>query len=196
MSNNRAEETSSETTRWHHRPAHLFLPNVSYIITASTLHKHLLFRNDARLAYLQDCIFTFADQHGWCLEAWSVFGNHYHLIAVSPDLDNPDKAKNSLKRFIQQLHSETARGLNRMDATPGRQVWFQYRDTCLTFEKSYLARLNYVHNNPVKHGLVLSADQYPYCSARWFKANADPSFCAKVASFGWQRVMIDDDFTL
>ena len=35
--------------------------------------------------------------------------------------------------------------------------------------KSYLARLNYVHQNPVKHGLVRVANQYRWCSAAWLE---------------------------
>jgi putative transposase len=81
-----------------------------------------------------------------------------------------------------------------MDGTPGRKVWFQYRDTCLSYETSYFARLNYVHNNPVKHGLVAVAHQYPYCSAAWFEANTEPSYRAKVESFGWERVNVPDEF--
>ena len=71
---------------------------------------------------------------------------------------------------------------------------FQYWDTCLTYEKSYYARLNYVHNNPVKHGLAPVADQYPFCSAAWFRAQADPRFRKKVESFRHDRVKIVDDF--
>ena len=40
--------------------------------------------------------------------------------------------------------------LNRIDDTPGRRVMYKFWDTRLTFEKSWLARLNYVHQNAVK----------------------------------------------
>jgi putative transposase len=36
---------------------------------------------------------------------------------------------------------------------------YEFWDTRLTFEKSWFARLNYVHQNPVKHGLVPVANQ-------------------------------------
>ena len=96
--------------------------------------------------------------------------------------------------MIQRFHSQSARQLNDLDNTSSRNVWFQYWDTCLTYEKSYYARLNYVNNNPVKHGLVKNADQYPFCSATWFKAQADPGFRKKVESFKYDRVKIIDDF--
>src|SRR4029077_4105175 len=78
--------------------------------------------------------------------------------------------------FLRHLHRELAIRLNRMDSTPGRRVMYEFWDTRLTFEKSWLVRLNYVHQNAVKHRLVAVANQYPWCSAPWFETNARPSF--------------------
>jgi putative transposase len=76
----------------------------------------------------------------------------------------------------------------------GRRVWFQYRDTPLTFEKSYYARLNYTHNNAVKHGLVQEATQYPYCSAAWFEQAAPRALYKKIESFKWDAVKVEDEY--
>ena len=119
---------------------------------------------------------------------WALFSNHTRFITRSPE----DGA--SLKRLIQRLHSQSARLVNQIDGTPGRRIWFQYWDTCLAYERSYYARLNYVQNNPVKHGLVPIAEQYPFCSAKWFKENADLDLYEKVVSFPYDRVNVQDDF--
>ena len=173
---------------WHHRPAHLFLPNRFYIVTAGTLHKENFFRSTDRLQLLQDLLHETAPLHGWELQSWAIFSNHYHFIAQAPELAG------TLKPMLQRLHSVTARKVNQMDGVTGRQVWFQYWDTCLTYEKSYLARLHYVNHNPVHHGLVPVASQYPFCSAAWFETQAEPTFRRKVESFGIERVNMVDDF--
>ena len=173
---------------WHHRPLHIFEPSTMYIVTASTLHKQHLFKGNDRLRILHDALLEVLTAYAWLPQAWTVFSNHYHFVAKSPE-----DAK-TLKPMIQRLHSQTAREINRMDGVSGRQVWFQYWDTCLTFEKSYLARLNYVHNNPVKHGLVKVAEDYPFCSAAWFKIQAESGFRKKVESFKYDRVKVIDDF--
>ena len=67
----------------------------------------------------------------------------------------------SLPRMLGLLHEKTAKWINELDKTPGRQVWHNFRETRLTYEKSYLARLNYTHQNAVKHKLVAVANQYP-----------------------------------
>ena len=174
--------------RWHHRPPHLFVPNTLYMVTASTLHKQHFFKGSERLRLLHDELLEVTSSFEWMLQAWAVFSNHYHFIAQSPA-----DAK-TLKPMIQRLHSQTAREANRLDGVTDRQVWFQYWDTCLTFEKSYYARLNYVHNNPVKHQLVTVAEQYPFCSAAGFKNEAEPSFRKKVESFRYDRINVPDDF--
>jgi len=158
------------------------------MVTAGTLQKEHFFRTPDQLRLLHDALLDLAGHYHWQLEAWAVFSNHYHWIGVSP----ADAV--SLRKFISHLHTQTARALNTLDATPGRTVWFQFWDTCLTFEKSYLARLNYVHHNAVHHGLVPVADQYAFCSARWFALNADPTFRKKVLSFRHDHLNVPDDF--
>jgi putative transposase len=57
-----------------------------------------------------------------------------------------------LDTYLSHLHANTARDLNKSDQTEGRQVWYNFWETRLTYERSYLARLNYVHKNAVKQG--------------------------------------------
>jgi putative transposase len=125
------------------------------MVTAGTYRKEDLFRTPERLTILQDHLLSLAPAYGWQLQAWAVFSNHYHFVALSPG------DANSLRSLVRHLHSITARQVNSLDHTPGRKVWFEYWDTHLTYERSYLARLNYVHQNPVRHGLVTTAADYP-----------------------------------
>jgi putative transposase len=173
---------------WHHAPEHWFVAGANYMVTAGTLHKTHYFNNAARLARLQELLVDAYTQHGWELHAWAVFCNHYHCVARAPD------NAVTLAALTQQLHSATARAINREDNTPGRKVWHEYWDTCLTYERSYYARLNYVMQNAVKHGLVPLAEHYPYCSAAWFALRTPAALQKKIASFGCDRVNVNDDY--
>ena len=179
-------EQEAKISTWHHSPFHLFVPNTFYMVTASTLYKQRLFNTPQKLRLLQDTLLAVLQTCGWRLQAWAVFSNHYHFIACSAEAGAP------LEHLIQRLHSQTARAINALDHTPGRRVWFQYWDTCLTYEKSYLARLNYVNNNPVHHRLVEAADQYPFCSAAWFKINAPAELQIALAAIPYDRVNVPD----
>ena len=97
--------------------------------------------------------------------------------------------------MLGKLHGKTANWVNRLDQSPGRKVWHNYRETRLTFEKSYLARLNYTHQNAVKHGLVPVAKQYPWCSAAWFERAATAAQVKTIYSFKTDRLDIPDAYT-
>jgi putative transposase len=179
------------TTPWPHAPTHQLSNRGTYFVTASTLHKHHHFRTAARLQVLHRGLLTVAEKFGWTFEAWAIFSNHYHFVAHSP-ATAPDAT--TLPDMLSTLHVKTAGWINKLDKTPGRQVWFNYRETRLTYEKSYLARLNYVHQNPVKHGLVPVANQYPYCSTRWFERTASPAIVKTIYRFNTDKLQIPDDF--
>ena len=173
---------------WPHAPIHRFDGAVLFMVTSSTLDKRHLFTDATRLEKLQNELFTLAAKYEWQLQAWALFANHYHFVARS------EGQADNLRKFLGHLHSNTARVLNRMDGCQGRQVWFQFWDTRLTFEKSYLARLRYTHQNPVKHGLVTDARDYPFCSASWFEQNATPAFQRILETFPIDRLNVPDDF--
>ncbi len=175
---------------WPHSPAHGLDAAGAYLVTAATYQKQPLFRSAKRLTFLCESLLQLAALHGWKLEAWAVFPNHYHFVAASP----PKSV--TLPRFIGHLHTVTAKEINRQDEAPGRKVWFQYWDSHLTYQRSYLARLNYVHSNAVRHGLVRQPAQYAWCSATWFESKAERSFYQTVLRFRSDRVQIVDDFTI
>jgi putative transposase len=160
----------------------------AFMVTAGTYLKVHHFRKPLLLNFLQATLFSEADRLGWHLQAWALFSNHYHFIAISPA-----EAKN-LKDLLRRLYSITAREANRVNSSSAQQVWHQYWDTHLTYERSYYARLNYVHQNPCRHGLVTIASDYPWCSAARFERTATPAFLKTVSSFKTDRISVRDDF--
>ncbi len=100
----------------------------------------------------------------------------------------------SLAKMLTELHSATARWVNRLDSEEGRKVWHNFRESKLTFQRSYLARLNYTHQNAVKHGLVPVAALYPWCSAGWFEKTASPAEISIIYGFKIDGVKVFDEF--
>jgi putative transposase len=176
---------------WPHAPTHQLGSSGVYFVTASTYLKRHHFRGAQRLRVLHRGLLKVAARFGWRLEAWVVLSSHYHFVAHSPA---SGQTAESLPGMLSELHKKTAAWVNRLDRTPGRQVWFNYRETKLTFQRSYLARLNYTHQNAVKHGLVLVANQYPWCSARWFERTASAAQVRSIYRFRTDQVTVPDDF--
>ena len=170
---------------WPHAPDNwLYTPGL-YFITGRMIDKQPLLSTPERLSLVQDTLFSVADEFRWELRAWAVLVNHYHAVARSPA--EPE----TLKPMMAKLHGCTARQLNAWDNTRGREVWFRFMSTPLTFEKSVLARLHYTHFNPQRHGVVTDAEKYPWCSAAWFAQTAAPAFVKTVSSM--KSDLIEDD---
>ena len=173
---------------WPHAPIHRIGSDGVYLVTAATLHKRLLFETPEKLTLLENEILTLAKCYCWQLEAWAVFGNHYHLIARG----EPDSKR--LDKYLKHIHGNSARELNIMDQSGGREVWYNFWETRLSYERSYLARLNYVHQNPVKHRLVPVANPYEWCSAAWFERTASPAAVKTIYSFKTDKLNIYDEY--
>jgi putative transposase len=178
-------------TVWPHAPVHLLSESGTYCVTAGTYRKQFFFNDTLRLDVLQRGLLSVCADFGWQLEAWCVFPNHYHFVAHSPE-----GGADSLSSMLKKLHGKLAIWVNRLDEAPGRQVWHNFWDTRLTYEKSYLARLNYVHANAVHHGLVLIANQYPWCSAAWFERTATPAQVKTIYGMKTDSVRVMDDFSV
>ena len=173
---------------WPHAPPHRISEYGTYIVTAGTCQKEHFFRGAERLDYLEAELLAKAEAAGWQLEAWAVFSNHYHFVSHL----GPKSRK--LSEWLAELHQQTSSHVNQLDGCLGRQVWHNYWDTALTFEKSYLARLNYVHQNALKHGLVRLATHYRWCSAAWFEGTATPAQVATIYSFKTDKIKVEDEF--
>lgn len=158
------------------------------MVTAAILHNQHLLIESRRKEFVLNTLLERAALLGWNLQAWAIMNNHYHFVAQAPE-----NAMN-LRKLIRQLHSITAIKINGWDNAPGRQVWFNYWDSCLTYEKSYLARLHYIHMNPVKHGLVDNAMNYPFCSYKWFIEQGTEALKDQVFAQSIDRVKVFDDF--
>jgi len=173
---------------WPHAPVHRLSEHGIYIVTAGTLHKQHRFDTPAKRDLLERMLLSLARKCVWQLEAWAVLANHYHFVARGA----PDSVP--LREFLRELHSRSAIELNRLDGVEGRTVWHNFWDTRLTYQYSYLVRLNYVHQNAVKHGLVPVANQYPWCSAAWFERTASPAQARTIYRFKIDQVNVEDDF--
>ncbi len=173
---------------WPHAPAHRLSQAGAYIVTGGAYLKEHHFASPERRTFLRDLLLETAEEFGWRMQAWAVMSNHYHFVSLSPE--DPS----SLKKMISKVHTLSAREINKEDGVKGRKVWHQYWDSYISLETSYYARLNYVHQNPVHHEVVRVADQYEWCSARWFVSNAEAAFRKTVFSFKTGKVKVMDDF--
>ncbi len=133
---------------WPHSPPHRLSEQGAYMVTCGTYQKSHYLNTHDKLDFFRTLFFTCLTESKWDLHAWAILSNHYHFIASSPS--DPG----TLKRMLSKLHTLSAREFNLQDHQPGRKIWYQFFDTHMSFQASYLSRLKYVHNNPAHHGIT------------------------------------------
>lgn len=139
-----------------HTPAHLFIDNAAYFITGATHQKRPLLRPETTKQFLRETITTCLHEKNWQLHHWVILDDHYHLMATSAKgLD--------MSKIFRKIHSLSARFIQAQGHCD-LPIWWNYWDYCPRDEKDYLIRLNYLLNNPIKHGYVNALPDYPYSS--------------------------------
>ena len=141
------------------------MPRLSRVVFAGVPH-HITQRGNRRddvfysdedrevyLAWLKDYAQTYdVDVLAYCLMT-----NHIHLVAV-PGSDD------ALEKSLRPLHMRYAQRINRRNGWKGH-LW-QGRFFSSPLDDTYLwAAIRYVERNPVRTGLVHSAESYRWSSA-------------------------------
>jgi putative transposase len=140
------------------RIARVAVPEVPYHITQRGNGCRIVFYNDAdRLTYLR-LLARAAEEHRMNIQAYCLMSNHIHLIAVP---HRPD----SLARALGCAHAGFARYRNLSDDSCGH-VW-QARYFSCPLDRAHLWRaIAYVERNPVRAGMVETAEEYRWSSAQ------------------------------
>lgn len=75
-----------------------------------------------------------------------------------------------------------------------KRIFYNYWDSCITYEKSYFARLNYIYFNPVKHGYVEEAGNYIWGSYT-FRLKEEFDYLDMIKEkYPCDKVVVKDDF--
>jgi REP element-mobilizing transposase RayT len=142
------------------------------------MHKHLIripvwLPDDKAVIYFVTCctatrqkVLANQSAHQAALEAWGqiadwqvgryvVMPDHVHFF-VSPLVRD-----GNLSRFVQAFRSFVTKRL-RLQGYPYPLWQREFFDRLLRADEIYAAKWEYVRSNPVRHGLVQHADDWPY----------------------------------
>lgn len=174
--------------KYQHAPAHLFLENYPYFITAGTYLKQHFFTSDQGKALLLEAIQQTLWKSSTDLMAWAILSNHYHLVM---GLKDPFL----LPEIIRKIHSESSVELNKTEKQTGRKIWQNYWDRCIRDEKDYYCKMNYVHFNPVKHGYTEEPSEYGFSSyGLYMKKLGREQLERIVMKYPWDQLDEKDDY--
>lgn len=100
----------------------------------------------------------YASRYAMEIWAYCLMSNHVHFIAVP-------RTKSALAKTFREANTRYAVYLNRRRASRGR-VWGERFHSSPLDERHLWVAVRYVEQNPVRAGIVETADQYAWSSAR------------------------------
>ena len=109
-------------------------------------------------AIIQDSL-LFGDQQRYRLLAWVIMPNHVHALIEQ-------KENWPLSKIVQSWKRHSSRQIHKLDSSTINPLWQRdYWDRFVRNEQHYYTTKHYIEANPVKAGLVTSAEQWPWSSA-------------------------------
>ncbi|HMT06691.1 MAG TPA: hypothetical protein PKA82_01720 [Pyrinomonadaceae bacterium] len=144
---------------WHGPPKFEHVGKTRFLITAACYeHKPWIGISSERMSLTAESLLSIADEFCSELYAWCILPNHYHLFVDSGDI-------RMFQSELGKFHGRSSFEWNKEDDQRGRKVWFRSFEKPIDSIRHFYVTLNYVHNNPVKHGLVEKWTDWPYSSA-------------------------------
>jgi putative transposase len=123
-------------------------------------------------------------KYEWRLHSYCLMVTHYHLVVTTP--------KPTIARGMQALNSVYARTFNQRHARLGHLVAARYSAALIESERHAFEVCRYVPLNPVRAGLCLKAEDWPWSSyAATIGLRATPAFLDPA----WILELFDDDLS-
>jgi putative transposase len=131
-----------------------------FFVTICTFSRQPILARNAVADILVDELRPARERHGWATGSYVIMPDHVHFSCA------PDPDFKSLSDFMREWKSWTSRRIRALQprpATAATTLWQrEFFDHILRSDESYARKWDYVRDNPVRAGLVHSAEDSPY----------------------------------
>jgi REP element-mobilizing transposase RayT len=159
--------------------------NVAHFITSTIVEWLPVFTTEACCDIIVRSLTYCREHKGLKIYAWVIMDNHFHAIVSGPDLPRTitDLKKFTAHEILKQLKIEGREWLlNQLSYfcaahkyASAHQVWQEgVHPQSIPSDEIMLQKLEYLHNNSVKRGLVASPEHWRYSSAHEWLPGAIP----------------------
>lgn len=148
----------------------------TYFFTVNTLRRMPILTQAPVRAALRDAISHTRASHPFAIDAWVLLPDHLHCIWTLPQGDADFSVRWSMiKRLVSQRCGAQYGAADLSTSRTGRKeagIWqrrfweHQIRD-----DNDFARHVDYIHWNPVKHGLVARAIEWPYSTFHRYLAD-------------------------
>lgn len=131
-----------------------------YFFTLVAHNRRLVLTGENTRAALRAAVQAVCEEHPFRVDAWVLLPDHLHCLWRLPEGDADYSLRwAKIKRFTRQHLGMSAR----------EKLWQpRYWEHCIRDENDFARHADYIHLNPVKHGLVRCAADWPYSTFHRF----------------------------
>jgi REP-associated tyrosine transposase len=147
------------------RLARVVVPECWHHITQRGNRKQTVFFDDTDRRMYLELLARHARMCSLCIVGYCLMGNHVHIVAIPARRD-------TLARSLGRAHVDYARWLNLRRGETGH-VWQNRFFSCPMDDFHQWEALRYVEQNPVRAGLVSTAEQWRWSSAEAHTSGVD-----------------------
>ena len=164
--------------RHHKRVKHYDLPGDARFLTFSCYQRLPLLSKDRTRIWLVQAISSSRVEYAFDLWAWVIMPEHVHLLLFpGPPFHKMDRILSAIKqpvgsKAIGYLKRKDPDFLQRLTVKNRGRTYHRFwqagpgRDHNLYEPATVHAAIEYIHQNPVRRGLVARAEDWPWSSAR------------------------------
>lgn len=146
-----------------------------FFFTVVTFNRNKIFIGEASINTLRKSFKMAMEKHPFIIDAIVVLPEHIHCIWTLPDGDNDYSTrwmliKSNFTRMCDKSLKTQVDG-SRI-AKKEQKVWQRrFWEHAIRDDNDFIRHVEYIHYNPVKHGLVISPADWPYSSFNRYVEN-------------------------
>lgn len=152
----------------------IILPEQTYFVTTNINNRFSIFVDtktkrpiEDRCQVLIQSLNYYREKFGFLFHGFVFMPDHIHLIlTVGP--------KGTIWEIMRDWKSRSAFEINRLMGQRGTLWQGDFWEHAIRNELDYTEKMNYIHLNPVRAGLVDDPIQWKYSSAAWYEGLGGP----------------------
>ncbi len=152
-----------------------YIPNSIVFITTVVERREPIFAASTNVALLRDILRSVKTLHPFSMLAYVFLPEHFHILIRPTGASNYSRIMQSFKtNFTKEYKS-------RLNISGSMKFWQKrFRDHVIRDDEDLRRHIDYIHYNPVKHGLVTRQENWAHSSfLAWKHRGAYPEM------WGW-----------
>jgi putative transposase len=145
-----------------------YTPGATYFFTVVTHNRRQLFSHPENVDLLRNAFRYVMRQHPFKIDAMVVLPEHLHCLWTLPEGDADFSTRWRLIKtwFSRQCHPQYQGQISTSRQDKGEKAVWQRRfwEHQIRDDKDFICHVEYIHYNPVHHGLVSTPSDWEYSS--------------------------------